>query len=173
MLEMEITLTVPPAFRKGGRLPRAYHRELRRGVERSVARVKAVAVRKAPTNFGALRKSLASREKFDNRTATHTGEVFSPLVHSVVMELGADPFFPPVAPLVLWARRKRLAWKSKSGKPLSFESIAFLVARGISRKGIKGRHYLRDSFVQETPRIVAILRDAHQKGLDEIARGSR
>lgn len=62
--------------------------------------------------------------------------------HAAVMEHGARPFTPPMAPLLAWASRKSRGHTRPGSKR---ESAARLLARrawvAIRRRGIEGRHF--------------------------------
>jgi hypothetical protein len=52
--------------------------------------------------------------------------------HAAIIEYGTRPFFPPIAPLAAWARRKGFT---------DPEGAAFAIALAISRRGIAPRGY--------------------------------
>lgn len=56
--------------------------------------------------------------------------------HAPMIEYGTRPFFPPVEPLAEWVKRKGMASTDEEAK-----SIAFAIAKKISRDGIAPRRY--------------------------------
>lgn len=66
--------------------------------------------------------------------------------------------WPPAAALDVWARRHGF----KSGA-----QVAFVIGR---RGGLRPRRFLRNAFERSQPRIAAILDEAFQRGVGEIAR---
>ena len=56
--------------------------------------------------------------------------------HAPMIEYGTRPFFPPVAPLVEWAKRKGFATTEEEAK-----GVAFAVAKAISQRGIEPRRF--------------------------------
>jgi hypothetical protein len=59
------------------------------------------------------------------------------------METGTRPFWPPLSALTVWARRHGTS--------------AFVVARAIARRGIRGRHYLQGAFDAKRGEVMRIL----------------
>jgi hypothetical protein len=64
--------------------------------------------------------------------------------HAPIIEDGARPFTPPLAPLLAWAKRVL----KDSSQPPDYSPKVWALARGvqnkISREGIKPKHILRD-----------------------------
>lgn len=85
------------------------------------------------------------------------GRVFDPVGYAPAVEGGARPHFPPVAPLVLWVQRK-LGVPTKEAR-----SVAFLVARAISRRGTKARDFFKGGFNAGKPRVVALFERANAR----------
>lgn len=88
--------------------------------------------------------------------------------HAAVMEHGARPFRPPLAPLIEWVKRKGLARGSLGTKPRGTsrevwrsreEAEAVRIARAVQRKiakdGIAPRHYFAKAVVRANPMIRA------------------
>lgn len=74
------------------------------------------------------------------------GVVGSNVSYAPFQEVGTRPFWPPIAALETWARRHG--------------TTAFVVARAISRRGIKGKRYLQRAFEDNKDRIIAMLEKA-------------
>jgi len=74
--------------------------------------------------------------------------------HAAVMEHGARPFTPPMAPLLAWAARKSRG-STRPGKKR--ENAAKLLARrawvAIRRRGIEGRHF-HEKALKHVPRVL-------------------
>lgn len=98
------------------------------------------AKRNAPVDTGVLRASITPSVHSDGRTTT--GIVGSNVVYAPPMEYGTGPFWPPVAALETWARRHG--------------TTAFLVARAISRRGLKARRFLRNALDDNRGRIIRL-----------------
>jgi phage gpG-like protein len=73
------------------------------------------------------------------------GVVGTNVIYAADMEWGTKPHMPPVDELEGWARRH--------GKD------AYVVARAISKRGLKGRRYLRRAFDKNESRIKQIIGD--------------
>lgn len=98
----------------------------------------------APTDTGRLRASIASEVRVEGIGGkTVTGVVGSNVVYAAAQELGARAHFPPPGVLDAWARRHGMN--------------ALLVARAISRRGMKGKHFLDRAFRESKPVIIRIL----------------
>jgi len=96
----------------------------------------------APVDTGRLRASIMP--EVVQREMALEGVVGSNVSYAPFQELGTAPFWPPVAALEVWARRHGTS--------------AFLVARAISRRGIKAIHYLQRAFDQNKAKIVELLK---------------
>ncbi len=113
-----------------------------------------------PVNVGLLRGSVD--KQIFGAPPNFRGEVFTPLLYGIVVERGraAGATAPPIAPIMLWVRRKQIVFTRvlKSGKtvPLSIESTAFLIARAIGRRGIKGKFMFEKGFEAALPHILRI-----------------
>jgi hypothetical protein len=76
--------------------------------------------------------------------------------HAAQVELGSRPHTPPLAPLVEWVRRHRLAFGMKAnprGQEADFVAIARAIQRKIALNGTKPTYFVRNSL----PKLVAAL----------------
>lgn len=64
-------------------------------------------------------------------------------VYAAPVETGTKPHFPPPDALLLWVQKKLRVENEKQAR-----SIAFLVARKISKKGTAGAHMFEHAFTQ-------------------------
>ena len=106
--------------------------------------------KKAPVDTGVLRNSISGEVRSFGDTSE--GIVGTPVKYAPFMELGTAPHFPPVSALRVWARRHGMN--------------AFVVARAISRRGLKARRFLSGAFDENKARIAALF-DAYVKKLVE------
>lgn len=100
-----------------------------------------------PVDTGALRGSIKAKVTVRNRQIT--GVVGSNLKYAPAVEKGSRPHFPPTVALEPWARRHG--------------TIAFLVARAISKRGTKGHHMLENALEDNQRRIIRFFEDYNQK----------
>lgn len=113
---------------------------------------------RTPVNIDLLRGSID--HTIFGEPPNFRGEVFTPLVYGIVVERGrrAGAKAPPIAPIIFWVRRKKIVFTRvlKSGKtvPLSIESTAFLIARAIGRRGIKGKFMFEKGFEAALPHVL-------------------
>jgi len=101
---------------------------------------------RTPAAFGTLRASIFA--KVDQPLGGGMlGVVSTSQPYAVPVELGARPHMPPVQPLQDWVRQK-LGLSGKEGR-----SVAFAIARKISKKGTKGHFMFRDAFTENEAEI--------------------
>jgi len=79
------------------------------------------------------------------------GKVFTPMAHGLPVELGTRPHWPPIEPIADWVVAKLGVPRAEAG------SVAFLVARKISRKGTEGAHMFEKNFSEQTGQITNML----------------
>ena len=92
----------------------------------------------APVDTGRLRASITPEIRAT--PVEVVGVVGSNVVYAPFVEMGTRPHFPPTAALETWAARHGL--------------VAFLVARAISRRGIRAVRFLQRAFEDNRGRIV-------------------
>jgi hypothetical protein len=124
--------------------------ELTHGMYESVKAIRYSARVHAPRFSGDLANSMQSR--VSNVGSWLVGEVYSDAadpVYPLVMESGrrAGAAMPPPDALAGWA-----------DAVLGDASLAFVVARSIGRKGIKGRFFLRKAFRENEAAILGLFR---------------
>lgn len=101
------------------------------------------------------------------------GRVFSSLPYAIVMDQGRAPGarMPPPDALIPWVRRVMQV----GGSEEEVRAVAFVVARSIGRKGIKGREFMAHGLEKAMPTVEAIfgiLGEAIASGLVEPEGGS-
>lgn len=127
-----------------------------------------------PVNTGATRGSIFSQVR---GVAMGHGEaiVSMPVEHAEALESGSKPHWPPSAPIELWVAQKfrdkggsiRAAVKQTGrSKQAGIRSIAFLVARAISRRGTRAYRMFAKSVASLDPAIKARWQDT----VDRIAK---
>ena len=98
---------------------------------------------------GLLRGSIA--HKLLGQKQDMLGKVFSPLIYATPVELGTKPHFPPLDALTDWVHSKFDLPRAQA------KSVAFLIARKISKKGTKGQHMFRDTLNENASQVFNIL----------------
>jgi HK97 gp10 family phage protein len=111
------------------------------GMRSAATMVSTDAKRLAPVDTGRLRSSIVPEIRAQGETVL--GVVGSNLLYAPYLETGTKPFWPPPSALQTWARRHGVN--------------AFVVARAISKKGIKPRHYMQNAFDQNQAEIRRII----------------
>ncbi len=143
---------------------RARKKRLVPAMEKSVSAAKAVVTPLVPVGVtGAARRSIGSTV---GQTPYLTiGKITSsmrrPNVYIYVLNAGrpAGKKQPPVNDLVPWVIEKGLA-----SDPVMAKRIAFLIARSIKKKGIKGLSFMWQGLDQVKEKIEAF----HQQAIDDI-----
>jgi hypothetical protein len=117
---------------------------------------------KTPVNSGALRQSFIPSRPIQ-RGQSITGNVSTPLAYGIVMERGRTPGskMPPVDAIELWVRRKGIA-------SVESRAVAFVIARSIAKKGIKGVFMVENAFEEGSPKSIKLFELATQKAVDKI-----
>lgn len=105
------------------------------------------AKRNAPVDTGRLRVSIVPEVRRDGETVL--GVVGSNVHYAPYLETGTRPHWPPISALETWARRHG--------------TTAYVVARAIARRGVRGRAYLQRALDAHAERIRHHIEDAIQR----------
>lgn len=95
----------------------------------------------APVDSGRLRNSITPEIRSEGRVTM--GVVGSNVKYAAAQETGTRPFMPPVKALETWARRHGTS--------------AWVVARAIARRGIKGKRYMQRAFEKNRSKIRSLI----------------
>lgn len=112
---------------------------------------------RTPTATGLLRSSEHNVETVVEPFGVE-GLVGSPLNYAQPVDLGTRPHFPPVAALMDWVKLKLGITDEKEAR-----SVAFLVARKISKEGTKGAEMFGQAFAAMEPQVRQIFDMAQQR----------
>jgi hypothetical protein len=139
--------------------------EMVRAAEAGVLMLEGAVLPLTPINMGMLRKAWQTKVTLtgDPASGAVLGRVFNPLGYALPVETGARPHFPPVGPLVLWARRK-FSLDEKEAK-----AIGFLVARAIARRGTRAVEMAKLALAQVRGRVEQRFADAFSRAKNRIA----
>lgn len=114
-----------------------------------------------PVDRGTYRRSFEVAKTADGVA------IYNPLLYASVIEEGRRPGskMPPIDEIARWVLRKGLV-KGRRGvaREKAARGIAFVIARGIARKGMKPRHILAKSEVKLTPLVLAAVYKAIGEG---------
>jgi Bacteriophage HK97-gp10, putative tail-component len=154
---LRITWTVPKiplVSTTEGRV--VIYREAGRAVQTIVDSMATEVRQRTPVGVtGILRASIAADVTMGRSlNEAIRGRVFSgaQAPYAIYVEEGTRPHWPPIAPLLLWARRV-----------LGNERLAYAVQRAIARRGTRARHMFRDGFAAVAPRAQGIFTQAMQR----------
>lgn len=145
-MDLQVTVTLPRSALFDGRAPLIVGREIVSATEWAVnALVGAIAPLTPVGVAGTLRSAVQS--DVTDGSGEVRGRVFNPLGYALPVEEGARPHFPPIGPLELWARRKLGVPDGEA------RSVAFRIARAISRRGTPAVRMFARGSAQVTPAI--------------------
>ncbi len=126
-----------------GKLPRQLEGAIIKGLRSAAARgvsevVQAIHTTSPfpPIDTGRLARSV------EHSDLPRGGRLMVDAPHAAVMEWGARPFWPPLQPLIDWAKRKFGVDEDEA------EEIAEAVQRKIAMFGIEPRHYFATAMVR-------------------------
>lgn len=105
----------------------------------------------APYGAGPIHLRDTIHEKVSIQGERVVGIVGTPVEWGEPVEMGTKPHFPPVGPIQFWVERKL----GYSGDEAA--SVAFLIARAISRRGTKGKKMFARGFEENEARVLSIL----------------
>lgn len=113
--------------------------------------------------FGALRESIfsAAPERVGNDIL---GTVSTSMIYAEAVELGSKPHFPPIQPLIDWARAKFGLDEDEA------KGAAFGVARTIARKGTEGKRMFERGCTAAAPTVTGIFARALNDIMTEVER---
>lgn len=111
---------------------------------------------KKETPFGAgpihLRDTIHNAVSVSGQKVS--GIVGTPLQHGEPVEMGTKPHFPPIGPIQHWVQTKLHIESEKESR-----SVAFLIARSISRRGTKGAKMFQTGFEDNEAMVMRILNE--------------
>ncbi len=143
------------------KFPEITMRELKTAMSQSVITIANEVRPNVPVGVSSmLRNSIGSEVKQEGPTSI-IGRVGSSIseAYPVVMEAGARPHFPPPQNLARWVHLKL-------GVPTEAAlGVAFTISRAISRRGIKGRFFMKQAWERSQARV----NDFFAKALTRIA----
>ena len=138
------------------RAPEIVREELLRAVTEADLLINREVVDRMPSASGLMRQSVTHEERVEGLAVE--GFVGSALNYVQPVELGTRQHFPPIEPLIDWVR---LRFPVRSD--MEARSIAFLVARKISRVGTKGAEMFGKTLAAVEPQLEAIFGAARER----------
>ncbi len=106
-----------------------------------------------PVGAGPINLRDTIHGKVGTSGKTVAGILGTPVEYGEPVELGTKPHFPPVGPLTFWVEKK-LGYSGKEA-----ESIAFAIAKTISKRGTKGAKMFKKALDENEAAVVRILRE--------------
>ncbi len=161
---------IPEQLAKLERADRIITRHSRRAMQQSVVTVVSSVRPNVPVGVSAkLRRSIVS--KVSSSVRGIVGSVFSNLTsekYPEVMEFGRRPGsrMPPSSALERWVRLKL------GVPPNRVAGVAFVIARSIARKGIKGRFFMKKGLKASRNRINGFFKRAGDNIVKDLSVGN-
>lgn len=146
MIHLEFKTNLPQKIAKLRRGQQVLMDETNAAMNRAVNDVLSELKPRVPEGVtGLLRKSFVT--SITGTPVNVIGRITSPLDYATPVDLGTKPHFPPSDALISWVERK-LGVSDKEAR-----SVAFLVARKISRVGTEGAEFSRDAVAAAKDRV--------------------
>ena len=146
------------------RAPEITIEELRRAMVEADSLLEREVKDATPTAAGTLRGSVTHTEEVSETGVI--GMTFSPLKYAEAVELGTKPHFPPIDALVDWVVQK-LGVPEKRAR-----SVAFLVARKISRSGTPAHGMFQRTLAWQKSQVESIFDRAVERITERLAGGA-
>jgi hypothetical protein len=163
-----------------------FNAHLVRGMEKATIYTVSKITPNVPVGVSARLKNSIGSEVTVEGIGSVVGRVGSSLKNEeypAVMEFGRTPGarMPPPEALVRWVHVKGLAgvYSRKTHRRLGGKkkiadedmAAAWMIARAIGQKGIKGRHYMKKGFDAAKPKIPKFFKDEMDALMEELANG--
>lgn len=164
-MELKITADLAGAKKMMAKFPAASRAAQISRITEAVLLLEAEIKKEAPVGAGPVHLRDTIFHKVHSYGTPIWGLVSTPAKYGEAVELGTKPHFPPVAPIQYWVE-KQMGLSGKEAK-----SVAFLIARAISRRGTKARKMFRKSADAHHARIMKILAQIPADILKTIGNG--
>ncbi len=154
---MTIEFKVPNVPLFNGTATKVVDEEMRQALNASVLHLKGEIMPATPVGVtGSLRAGVQTN--IAGEAVSLVGRVFDAVAYAMPVESGSRPHFPPIAPLQLWVRRKLGIGDEKEAR-----SVAFLIARAISRRGTPAVRMFQKAFEANRDRVVGFFEAANAR----------
>ncbi len=138
---------IDDVIRELTRFNRVVGDEIERGMRLSMDVFHQAVIGFTPVNSGSLRGSIEANVKGSG--VKYQGELTTPLPYGEAVEFGRKPGKPPpTAAIKMWVIRKGIATGAEA------DSVAFLIARAIGKRGTKGAFMFKRGFAQAKPAVL-------------------
>lgn len=164
-VDLTFEFVIPKTALLQGGGDRIVAEEVRSAVEAATLTFAAEVIPRTPVGATAVLRGGVQTEVVGSGVDV-VGRVFNPVSYAAPVETGSRPHFPPVGPLRLWVQRKLGVSEAES------RSVAFLVARAISRRGTKAREMFKQAGVAARGRIEGIFDAMNQRIAQRLNGGS-
>jgi hypothetical protein len=153
MFDTKITVDVSALERLTRQYPRESKAARTAKMTEAVNLLEAAIKKKAPYGAGPIHLRDTIHGKVKTMTDRVTGMVGTPAKYGEAVESGTKPHFPPVGPIQFWVERM-LGYRGDDAA-----SVAFLIARAISKRGTKGAHMFEKTFQEREAQVIRILNE--------------
>jgi hypothetical protein len=166
-MDLSIEFKIPKTPLFDGTAGQVVREELARAMNASVLHLKGQIMPLVPVGVTALLRG-GVQTSIAGEGVTLTGRVYDAVSYALPVELGSRPHFPPIAPIALWVRRKLGISDEREAR-----SVAFLIARKISRVGTKPRLFFKRGFEAGKGRVSTFFAEANARIVSRLAGGGR
>lgn len=130
-------------------LEQKYKDAINRAISFALIRTRSEAIKNINKNRSVNTGQLRAKIAMVHKKEALVGDVLSEQNYSSAVEFGRKPgSFPDIQAITWWVKRKKI------GVPKNQQSIAFAIAKSISRKGVKPRPFMHSAFEVVKPLFV-------------------
>ena len=151
MIDLKATVNIAGLEKLIQRFPEASTAARREKITLAALLLERAIKEQTPEGAGPIHLRDTIFQKVQQSGVAVWGTVGTPAVYGEPVEMGTRPHFPPVAPIRFWVEKK-LGYSGKEA-----QSVAFLIARAISRRGTKPRKMFHRGMDENRARVTAIL----------------
>jgi hypothetical protein len=151
MIDLKVTANIEGLEKLIARFPEASVAARREKISEAALLLERAIKQATPEGAGPIHLRDTIFQQVRQSGVSVWGIVGTPAVYGEPVEMGTRPHFPPVAPIRFWVEKK-LGYSGKEA-----QSVAFLIARAISRRGTKPQRMFHRGFEENEARVMAIL----------------
>jgi hypothetical protein len=150
-VEYKITVDLRAAEKLIARFPEASRAARVSRVTEALLILESEIKKETPVGAGPIHLRDTVFQKVQTSGESVWGMVATPAKYGEPVEMGTKPHFPPIGPIQFWVEKK-LGYDGKEAR-----SVAFLIARAISKRGTKGHKMFGNSMEKRHADVTRIL----------------
>ncbi|MDY7034552.1 MAG: hypothetical protein SV375_00090 [Thermodesulfobacteriota bacterium] len=153
MFKLELKTDLSDLKKLTKKYPEASRRAREAKIEEALLLLEAAVIKKTPYGAGPIHLRDTIHHKLSVIGNKVAGILGTPIEHGEPVEMGTKPHFPPVEPIQFWVEKK-LGYEGKEAA-----SVAFLIARAISKRGTEGAKMFEEGFEENEGKVIMILNE--------------